>query len=146
MPNKKSMRKLIFKLLISGSLFAYLGTKLDFAKIGSQIQSMNPIYIPLIISLIILNYTISSVRWKMLVISGKKDELSLKYMTSLYTIGSFFNNFMPTSIGGDVYKIIKLGNKIDDKPSAAVATFAERFLGIISLILISFVGAVSLVN
>jgi uncharacterized protein (TIRG00374 family) len=61
-------------------------------------------------------------------------------MIKLYFVGSFFNNFLPTSIGGDAYKIFKLGEKISSKTHAFTATFLERFIGMFALVIISLYG------
>jgi len=99
-------------------------------------------FIPLIIGLLVSNYVVSSVRWKSLLVHKNSAGITVKYLTSLYFIGSFFNNFMPTSMGGDVYKIYALGKKIDSKSDAFAATFMERFTGMFVLILISYFGLV----
>jgi uncharacterized protein (TIRG00374 family) len=64
-------------------------------------------------------------------------------MIKLYFVGSFFNNFLPTSIGGDAYKIYKLGEKLSSKTNAFTATFLERFLGMFVLVIISLFGYLS---
>ena len=97
-------------------------------------------YGALIILFLVLNYVVSSVRWKKLLVHANTEKVTLGYLTSLYFIGAFFNNFMPTSIGGDVYKIVKLGNKIGSKADAFSATFMERFTGMIALVFISLFG------
>jgi uncharacterized membrane protein YbhN (UPF0104 family) len=43
---------------------------------------------------------------------------------------------MPTSIGGDVYKMYTLGKRIDDHAVGFSSVFTERFTGILMLILI----------
>jgi uncharacterized membrane protein YbhN (UPF0104 family) len=58
-----------------------------------------------------------------------------------YFIAMFFNNFLPTSIGGDGYRIYKtLGNN-RSRTSAVLAVFVERTSGILSLLLLGFLGA-----
>ena len=47
---------------------------------------------------------------------------------------------MPTSVGGDVYKVFALGKKIGSKTDAFTATFMERFTGVMALVLISYFG------
>jgi uncharacterized protein (TIRG00374 family) len=64
-------------------------------------------------------------------------------MVKLYFVGSFFNNFLPTSIGGDAYKIYKLGESLKSKTEAFTATFLERFIGMFALILISLYGFIT---
>jgi uncharacterized membrane protein YbhN (UPF0104 family) len=47
---------------------------------------------------------------------------------------------MPTSIGGDVYKVYKLGKKINDPITSFSSVFTERFTGIMMLVLIGLLS------
>lgn len=136
--------KLSLKILISFGLVAYLVVTFDFSKSWNVILVSNYYYFLLSFVFIILNYIFSAIRWKFLVLSEKK--MNLWFYLKLYFIGSFFNNFLPTSIGGDAYKILKLGEKIDSKTDAFTATFLERFLGMIALLIFSIYGIFSYSN
>lgn len=143
----KKYKKLILKLSVSIVLFGFLLWKLDKQSLVNNIRLLDYRFVPLIILFLILNYVFSSIRWKnLLSIYEKTDHVTLRYLINLYFIGSFFNNFMPTSVGGDVFKIFKLGNKIDNKAHAFSATFMERFTGIVALLLISCVSLVQLLG
>ena len=133
----KSYLKLTLKIIISALLLTYLLLFNDLSKVLNILVQVNPIYFALASFLIIINYVFSSVRWKYLVLDSK---ISILYMIKLYFIGSFFNNFLPTSIGGDAYKIVKLGEKIGSKTNSFTATFLERFIGMIALLVISLYG------
>lgn len=135
----KKYAKTLLKVLVSAGLIAFLYFKVDKQALVETISHVNLAYTPLIILLLVLNYFISSVRWKFLLLESR-SKVSVWYLTSLYFIGSFFNNFMPTSIGGDVYKIYRLGKKIGDSSRGFSSTFMERFTGIIVLGLISIFG------
>jgi hypothetical protein len=103
----------------------------------ANFKLLNLWFLPVIFLFLTGNYIVSSIRWKNLLIYHNTEHITVKYLTYLYFIGSFFNNFMPTSIGGDVYKVYKLGKKIGDTTNAFSATFMERFTGVIALVLIS---------
>ena len=134
------MKKLLIKIAIS-TVFLYLVIKqVDIDTILTLVKTANPIYFVLIVLLIIINYLISTYRWYKLYQSNSKP--SFICFLKLYFKGSFFNNFLPTSIGGDSYKIFKLGKKTGDKVSALTATFMDRFTGFVILILISYVGVI----
>lgn len=133
----KRYLNLSLKLLISGSLLGYIFVTNDFSKITSLISNANLNYLLLSILFVILNYVFSSIRWYYLLLEKRP---SLIYLTKLYFVGSFFNNFLPTSIGGDAYKIYKLGEKLESKTDAFTATFLERFLGMFALVIISLYG------
>lgn len=143
--DSKPNKFFLIKILISSILIFLLLLKIDVNGLISKIELLKWIYAPIIITLIVLNYVISSIRWKYLLIHKNNEKASLTYLISLYFTGSFFNNFMPTSIGGDVYKIYKLGKKIGSNSDAFTATFMERFTGLISLVFISMVGFIGVI-
>lgn len=133
----KKHLKLLLKISVSFILLFLIYIKVDKVQLLEHFKLLNYTYIPLIVLLISSNYIVSSIRWKSLLIYEKTEHVSVWYLTSLYFIGSFFNNFMPTSIGGDVYKVFKLGRKIDNMSNAFMATFMERFTGVLVLMVIS---------
>lgn len=136
------MKKTIIKIAVSLTLFIIILTQIDTAELIQNFKKLDVMYIPLIILLLIVNYVVSSIRWKKLLIFENTEHVSIKYLINLYFVGAFFNNFMPTSVGGDVYKIYRLGKAIDSKSNAFSATFMERFTGIIALVLISYYGLI----
>lgn len=138
----KKVKQTLIKLAISGTLIGILLWKVDKKALVESFKLLDPKFLPLIFGLFILNYVISSVRWKMLLIYKNSEEATVTYLTSLYFIGSFFNNFMPTTVGGDVYKVAKLGQRIRDNAGALSATFMERFTGMVALMIISYIGFV----
>ncbi len=133
-------KKTLIKITVSVALFSIILLQIDLAQLVQNLKLLDTKYVPLIITFLIGNYVISSIRWKKLLIFENTDDVTIKKLISLYLIGAFFNNFMPTSIGGDVYKVFKLGTLIKSKTNAFIATFMERFSGIIALVLISYYG------
>lgn len=132
----KIPKKTLIKILVSATLLTFIFVKIDKKQFVENVSKVNPAYVPAILGLIVANYVISSIRWRYL-LTENKDKVSLTYLIRLYFEGSFFNNFMPTSIGGDVYKILKLKQKLNDTTVAFVSTFMERFTGVIALVIIS---------
>jgi glycosyltransferase 2 family protein len=143
MKDKKAYKKLILKLVVSILLIVYILFKVNKKGLLQNLALINTAYVPLIIFFILLNYIISSYRWKQLLLSKNSDKASFGYLTVLYFVGSFFNNFMPTSIGGDVYKIFKLSKKIGDSSNAFTSTFMERFTGVLILCLFTLISFIN---
>jgi uncharacterized protein (TIRG00374 family) len=139
------MNKLLKTVLrfVLSAFFIFLAFKtsgINLAQVKYIIQSASLIYFPIIALLIVLNYAVSTYRWRDLVLVDEASKPSYNKFLSLYFIGSFFNNFLVTSIGGDAYKIFKLGKKINDNAMAVAATFMDRFTGFLLLVLISYFG------
>jgi len=142
---KKFIKKnlnIIVKFFVSIILFYQIFKTINLNQVVNSFSLLNLYFIPLVFFLIILNYLLSSIRWKYLLIHKNSEQIKISYLVNLYFIGSFFNNFMPTSMGGDVYKVYALGKKISSKSNAFAGTFMERFTGMIALVLISYIGLV----
>lgn len=142
----KKYTNLIVKLIISGTLLGFIFYNLDAKQFIDNFKLLNLNFVPLIILTLIANYIISSYRWKALLIHKNSENISVKYLVYLYFTGAFFNNFMPTSIGGDVYKVVKLGKKIKNNADAFSSTFMERFTGVIALGLISVISLINILK
>lgn len=134
------MKKLLIKLAISSVFLVLVLRQVDIDATARLVRQANPVYFLLMVILIIINYVISTLRWRELYQGANKP--SRTYFLKLYFKGSFFNNFLPTSIGGDSYKVFKLGKKTSDTVNAFTATFMDRFTGFVLLILISYVGVI----
>ncbi|MFA6982226.1 MAG: lysylphosphatidylglycerol synthase transmembrane domain-containing protein, partial [Patescibacteria group bacterium] len=138
----KKYRKAILKITVSLALLGFLFWKVDKREIIENIRLLNFAYAPLIIGFIIVHYAIGAFRWKKFLVFENCERISVKYLFYLYFVGAFFNNFMPTSVGGDAVKFLKLGEKIKSKTNAFTATFMERFTGVMALVVVSYYGLV----
>ncbi|MFC1621916.1 lysylphosphatidylglycerol synthase transmembrane domain-containing protein [Patescibacteria group bacterium] len=107
---KKNLQ-LITKIVVSSVLLGIILWRVDKPMLVENIKLLDLRYVPFIFILIALNYIVGSFRWKALLIHKNSEHVTVPYLTSLYFIGAFFNNFMPTSVGGDVYKVYRLGKK-----------------------------------
>ena len=64
------------------------------------------------------------------------------YLVSLFYIGFFFSNFLPTNFGGDVVKIFKLSQTTGQPVEAASSVFMDRASSTFALLLIAIVPAI----
>ena len=138
----KKRTKLILKIIVSAFLFYLIYRKNDnkFSQVISNFSGFNFWYIPLILLLIVLNYILGAFRWKSLLIFENTEHISVKDLIVLYFKGAFFNNFMPSSIGGDVYKVYGLNQKIKNLSHSFASVFMDRFTGVLVLFLISLLS------
>ncbi|MFH1388414.1 MAG: lysylphosphatidylglycerol synthase transmembrane domain-containing protein [Patescibacteria group bacterium] len=142
-----SNKSLILRLVISLLVLSILYQKLDFNSVLATIRTANLWYLLLSFLMICLNYIISGFRWRSLIFfSSSFNGRGVFKLIKLYFIGAFFNNFMPTSIGGDVYKAYVLGKNTNDMPKATGATFANRLSGLVILALLSTISLVVLLG
>ncbi|MBI5123987.1 MAG: flippase-like domain-containing protein [Candidatus Omnitrophica bacterium] len=82
---------------------------------------------------------IASIRLR-LIIKAQDVSVTFKEALSLTFIGYFFNNFLPTSIGGDVVKGYYLSKKSDNKAGSYASIVVDRMIGLITMIFMAFVA------
>ena len=143
MKEKRKLSTTLIKVAVSLVLLILILSRIDKNLVVSYVSKINLYYFPLVLTFVILNYFISSIRWRKLLSIYGNNHISLFYLTKLYFIGAFFNNFLPTSIGGDFYKAYKLGSVISDHSKAFASTFMERFSGVLVLGILASYGLIS---
>ena len=132
----------IFRIVVSIGLIVYL-IKSQFKDFNTILALIKTVYIPLLLaaaSIHIFGVWISAVRWQIL-LKTQGIRISQGYLSSSFLIGSFFNNVLPTSIGGDIFRSLDAANKgkISIGKSASVIVI-DRFAGVISAALYAFVA------
>ncbi len=122
------------RIIVSIGLIAYL-IQSQFKDFRTILDMIKTVYVPLLLasaSFHILGVWLSAIRWQLL-LKTQGIRISQGYLSSSFLIGSFFNNILPTSIGGDIFRSIDVANKarISVGKSASVLVI-DRFAGVIS--------------
>ncbi len=78
--------------------------------------------------LLLTNTFLSAWKWHILLKSDGID-IGLGTLTGSYLIGTFFNMFLPSNIGGDSYRILDIKKRSDDFMRSATSVFAHRLSG-----------------
>lgn len=133
---KKHKKKinLILRIVVSLGLILYLVlTKFrDFQAVIETLKTINVPFLLLSASTHIFGIWITAVRWQTL-LRTQKVNLSIGYLTSTVLIGFFFNNFLPTTIGGDVFRAYDISKKTGFRVGSSLSVIViERGSGVIS--------------
>lgn len=78
-----------------------------------------------------INIAINTLRFRTL-IKSEKIQISFVRLMELNFIGFFFNNFMPSAIGGDIIKAYYAGKVAHSKSRAYMCVFMDRLTGLFS--------------
>jgi glycosyltransferase 2 family protein len=122
------------RIVISAGLIIYLISSQfkDFKAISATLSGISIALILLSFSTIIYGIWITAFRWQTL-LKTQGISLSVLSLASSTLIGVFFNNFLPTSIGGDVYRAYDVTKKTGFPMSSSVSVLVvERLSGIIA--------------
>jgi glycosyltransferase 2 family protein len=130
------------KCLTSVGLIYWLlrGSGLD--EVWNAIGSANRWFLLLALSLSLLGPYVSAQRWRVL-LKAYGLEASLAFLIQSCLVGIFFNNFLPSTVGGDAMRAYDSWRLGRSKTAAVVVVILDRCLGIIVLLLFA-VGALLL--
>ncbi|MDC4205462.1 MAG: lysylphosphatidylglycerol synthase transmembrane domain-containing protein [Candidatus Manganitrophus sp.] len=99
---KKSSSITALKSIISLVILYALFLKIDISSLWEKMRSVHPGIVLLGACIFIGVQCVSTYRWS--IILEKDVDIPYRNLLSIYFIGMFFNNFLPTMIGGDAVK------------------------------------------
>lgn len=79
---------------------------------------------------------VSVLRWQIFLNDVYKSVAVMK-LYIIYLKANFINNFLPTSIGGDIYKVISMSNNSEDRMRILGSIILDRGIGLFLLYLIN---------
>jgi len=141
--DKKRQKKIyiFIRIFVALVLLTIIFKVVDLHKTVAFLKNLTPFSVCLIFSISFILNGISSYKWKIFLNSVDLNISFLK-LFNIYIIGKFFNNFMPSNIGGDVIRFLLTTRGRDTYEDSFVAVFMERFTGVLALILFSFVSVI----
>ncbi|MEE8574714.1 MAG: lysylphosphatidylglycerol synthase transmembrane domain-containing protein [Thermodesulfobacteriota bacterium] len=134
----KKILQIILKIGVSGGIMYFLFRGMDMQSFWATISSVK--LSSVIIGVVMLGciQMISSFRWS--IILSKDVKLPYPRLLSIYFIGMFFNNFLPTIVGGDLLKGYYLYKESGKGGLALASVFMDRYAGFSALMLITFIA------
>ena len=134
--NIKRYITLAVKVSVSAGLLYFLITRIDLASFISAGREY-PLWtlIPLTL-LFIATIFIGSWRWRVF-LGSHGIEQSILRGVQLYMIGYFFNNFLPSGVGGDVVRGYSASKESAPLPVVYASIAAERLAGLLATLFIA---------
>jgi uncharacterized protein (TIRG00374 family) len=136
------MKKIILNILrvaISVGLIGYLLYIADVPKLFDILSRSNPLGVILAIGACLLSLAVMSKRWQVLNLSHE-IHTSTPQLFVFYLIGLFFNNFLPTSIGGDLARAYYLYKDSGNQSASIGTVFLERIIGLLATLSLAFIS------
>jgi len=138
---RKKATIICLKSFVSVLLLYYVFRNVGWQELWEQLKQADLYYLTLYICLAFLMTFVSVIKWLVLV-KPHGISASLQRLFALYMVGYFFNNILPTSIGGDLIRGYELGEFEGKKQEAMASVFVERFTGLTTLILFALAAVV----
>lgn len=137
-PTRKTLITMI-RVVVSLGLIAILLTEVDFAMLLSVWRDVAVPLLGLALLLHMGGMVINSWKWWLLLrASGERVPFGWTVRASF--IGQFFNNFLPTMIGGDAVRVYLLRQRIQRTSTAIASVVVGRITGFLALTVIAAVA------
>ncbi len=131
--------KNIIKLIITIAIFYFLFRNIDFVEFSKILFNSHGGWILVALLMQLTSTYLAAYRWfKISQLLVFKEKLSF-YVQS-YFKGTFFNQVLPSSIGGDAVRIIDLSRKKYDKKEAFYGVFVDRVVGLVGLLVLNLLA------
>ncbi len=131
--------KAVFGLALIGALAA----SVDWRAVAGVLARVSPGPLAALVAVALLMIGVSCWKWKLL-LESQGVRLPGGYLLATYFVGYFFTNFLPTGIGGDAVRALRVGQASGRRGASLLAVFFERFTGF--LVLLSWVVALPLLR
>jgi uncharacterized protein (TIRG00374 family) len=133
------------KVVIACVLLALLFLGVDWETLPDQLARLDWKLAAIGLAVVALEMVVNAWKWSY---SLRLHDLHFRWVYLFRTgcFGYFFNNFLPSAIGGDVYRIYRTMTPGVERSRAVSAVFMERVVGLGAMLLIGAVGAFLLMD
>jgi len=128
------------KAIVSVVLLAVLLSRVDAARLWTLARGAAPDWLMAALALYFLMILVSAWRWGVL-LRAQGIELPFRTLTSSFLVATFFNNFLPSNIGGDVVRVADTSGAAGSKTLATTIVVIDRGIGLLGLVFVAAIGA-----
>ena len=131
----KKSALLLLKVVFSVGILVYIFTRVvDLGDLWTNLKAASVSYLVAAISVYFVVQTISAYRWYLLM---KPLGIQIRFhkILSLYYLGMYFNFFLPSAIGGDVFKVYYLNKETGRLSASTASVFLDRDVGMGGLLI-----------
>ncbi len=129
----------VIKIIVSAGLLTILILSADIEEIGDALSGFKAPWGVAVLFAIAVSVYVSALKWGEL-LKAQGVRISSPKLFGYYTCGLFFNNFLPSSIGGDGARAILAGQE-GGTVGGAASVVMERILATVTLALLGLVSA-----
>lgn len=131
----------IIKIAVSAFILYMLFSRMDMGAFWKTLSSVNPLFVLLAGAIFLSTQLVSTFRWT--VILNKDIPMTYPKALSIYFIGMFFNNFLPTIVGGDLIKGYYLYKESGRGDVSVASIFLDRYSGFAALMVLTLIALIS---
>jgi len=126
------------KIIVSVSLIYYLLNKIGFKRLAEIFSEIEIGWLLFALILVTASNLLGVLQWRFLL---KNSNIKISYPKALvyYYTGLFFNNFLISLFGGDIFRVYDI-TRHSGKNSTAISTvFLDRLIGLMAMVFLALI-------
>jgi uncharacterized protein (TIRG00374 family) len=124
--------KLFLRVAVTAALIGFVLHKLDLADLAARFARFDPYWIALAFLTVFGAIVISAWKWG-LILDARGHPLPYPRLLRHYFVGLFFNNVLPTTVGGDAVRAWETSRDTGEVPEAMASVLSERLIAGVAL-------------
>ncbi len=129
----------IIRPIIGIGLLVFLLREAKLSEFVALVERANGAFLAIGLALVVVALVVSAYKWQLL-LAAQKVHVPLMRLFTSYLVGLFFNNFLPTNIGGDVVRMHDVARYSGKTEEAIASVIGERLLAAFALALTAALG------
>jgi uncharacterized protein (TIRG00374 family) len=130
----------IVKIVVSAGLLYLLLSRVDLGRLWATARTASIPWLVAALGLYFAMILVSAWRWGLL-LRAQRIAARLTALVQSYLVATFFNNFLPSNIGGDVIRVRDTARAAGSKTRAATVVLVDRGIGLLALVFVAAAGA-----
>jgi uncharacterized protein (TIRG00374 family) len=131
---------LLFKIAVSAGLLYVLLSRVDVVRLWDTARTASSGWLVCGLALYLGMILVSAWRWGVL-LRAQHVKVPFRALTDSFLVATFFNNFLPSNIGGDVVRVGDTAKAAGSKTLAATVVLIDRGIGLLGLVFVAALGA-----
>lgn len=128
------------RVIVPVAILAVVFSRIDFHELGRTLALTNPWLLGLGLSLQLAFAVIGALRWRAVVLLYLGRRLPVNFALKQYWIGLAVGQFVPASVGTDIYRAAAAGRRFGGYAMNSVVVVTERVLGLLAVSSIAVVA------
>jgi uncharacterized protein (TIRG00374 family) len=124
------------KVAVSAALLAYLFWTTDLAALNQRVRSADLVDLLVAVLCFVLMLALATWRWQLL-LGALGAPAPMRGLTASYLVATFFNNFLPSNIGGDIVRVRDSSRLTGSVATSLAVVGIDRILGFGALSLLA---------
>lgn len=119
----------LLRFLLTAAMLAWLTTQVDLGNVARVIAEANIVLLITAVCIYLLSIICAAWRWQQL-LEGMGIRFPLLGLLRLVLTGAFFNMFLPSSVGGDLMKMVLIAPDLERREAAISSVLMDRVVGL----------------